>query len=129
MASLLPREIRKLKSGKIPESMENNPFIIVRHLVKFIFGDESDWEYLIVRDNNRRNDTVIDKKTAFQIIETNKMELAHSKSFGNLYELPGAPFHEKYAKKAAIKEKERKTRGRKPKTSVNRIPVMYASPA
>ena len=124
MATLLPREIKKLKKGIIPDSIAKKPFIIVRHQVKFIIGNETNWEYLIIKDNNRRNDTVIDRKTAFEIIDNNNMQLSHEKSYGQLYELPGAPFHKMYANGAAVKQDKKeekntgKKRGRKPKAFV-----------
>lgn len=91
---------RVLSNGRIPKVIEG-PFIIMRQVVKVPPTNCVAYEWDLITDpTDPDGDVQIDAHTAWAIIKEQHMELAYSKSYGQIYELPGAPFKSRYFEKA-----------------------------
>lgn len=93
------RDINALAKGEIPFVFQNTPFIVMRQCITMILTDNKTWQYSIVTTPTGKEEEIIDRETARQIIKANRMTLAHSESCGQIYELPGAPFRKLHARK------------------------------
>lgn len=92
------RDLRRLAKGQVPTSLEDKPFAVIRYNVRMIFINETSYQYAIALSGDEKDLIPVDRRTAHEIINANAMELAYSGSDGKVYEMPGAPFHKKWAK-------------------------------
>ena len=94
------RDISRLKSGTMPYSLENQPFIIMREKVTMRLTENIGWQWSIMDAPEEKAAVIIDRKTASAIINHFKMEQAISNLDGCIWELPGSPFKLAYGKKS-----------------------------
>ena len=99
------KEIKSLRKGVIPPSLEGTPFIIMRERVSFRFTGTVSWQYSLVSSLQTKDTTIISREYALDIVKANMMEEAIHNEYGNIWELPGCPFHAMYGNKKTSKGK------------------------
>lgn len=100
MSNITKRDIRRLGEGDMPLTLADKPFIVMHQSVKMRMTGEQSFQWNIDFSPSEEDSFEIDRDTARRIIEANGMELAHTERSGQIYELPGRPFHRKYERRA-----------------------------
>lgn len=98
MNKISKRDLRRLAEGDIPFTLRGRPFIIMHQSVTLRCTDEQSAQWNLDLSPDEEDSIPISRGTALAIIEANGMSLAHQKSCGQIYELPGQPFWEMYHK-------------------------------
>lgn len=99
-----PRDIRRLAEGEVPPFLLDKPFVIVHYSVSARCIDESSFQWGIYLSPDDKDSATLDRKTAISIIRANGMRLEHREKCGQVYELPGKPFHAMYGREARMKK-------------------------
>lgn len=87
------KEIKLLSKGEVPERLNETPFVIMRSYVKMITSQDTNWIWTIDFSPEKNESLEIDRSTALSIIKSNGMTKAYSSPEGQVYEMPGKPFH------------------------------------
>lgn len=91
------KDIQRLKEGKeLPFSLDSRPFIIIRESVRIRGIDEVIWEWGIATRPETDDYEKLSREEAISIIKHYDMEKSYSAACGQIYELPGRPFYEKF---------------------------------
>ena len=99
-----PKDIKRLAQGEIPPFLQDKPFVILHYSVSARMIDESTFKWGLYLSPEDEDSATIDRQTALSIIRENGMSLALSIDCGQVYELPGKPFHAAYCKEARLKK-------------------------
>lgn len=94
-------DLRRLAMGEMPLTLMGVPFIIMRQSVGLRHTEEQSTQWNLDTSPDEEDSIVIDRATAIDIIESQHMELAFTKSYGQIYELPGRPYLETYNRRRA----------------------------
>jgi len=90
------KDIKRLKEGKIPYSLNGKPFIVIRGSVQMGKTDMYFWNYSVTTSPRGEDLTEIKKEDAIKIIEKFDMTEALNNKNGQIYEAKGKPFLERY---------------------------------
>ena len=93
------RDIKRLKEGQIPFALEHEPFIIMRERIHLPGSDSGEWQWSINTSRSEDDMTIITREEALKIISEHRMNLAHTQTEGQIYEMEGHPFKERYSNK------------------------------
>ena len=97
-------EIKRLKEGKELDHSprEGRPFVIIRENIKVFGLSATNWQWGIASSPEDDDYQEISRTDADDIIRNNAMEVAYDKPYGQIYELPGNPFHQMFRNRSNV---------------------------
>lgn len=98
-------KLQNIVDGKISKSEINEPFLVVRDIIRIPFLEYVSYGYYVIFDNKIKrefqkeviaNEIEIDRQLAIKLIKKYNMEITLEEKGTRFYEVPGRPYQNKY---------------------------------
>lgn len=99
------RELEKLKRGEAPAWLTEQVYAVIRYYVTFPGSPDVAWNWALIFKPTPKSESreglppgavEMERKDAMEIIENNNLCVAMKNRYGEIYEMPGKPFLEKF---------------------------------